>query len=139
MSLLGSAKPQESIVSQCSFDYFTITTPGNKAPPTICGTNSGYHSKIIARASCEAPGENTIVHIVSQVVSTALDYLTISSVGNKAPPKICETNSGYSSKIIARASFEAPSENTIVHVVSQVVHCFLVVRVSSTFKKRSAI
>ena len=40
-----SARPQHSMVSRCLFDYFSITAPGNKGPPIICGTNNGYHSK----------------------------------------------------------------------------------------------
>ena len=30
---------------QCQTDVFTVTAPGNNAPPGICGTNSGEHSK----------------------------------------------------------------------------------------------
>ena len=32
---------------QCQTDIFSVTTPGNNAPPTICGTNSGEHSKFL--------------------------------------------------------------------------------------------
>ena len=32
---------------QCQTDIFSVTTPGNNAPPTICGTNSGEHSKLL--------------------------------------------------------------------------------------------
>ena len=30
---------------QCQTDIFSVTSPGNNAPPVICGTNSGEHSK----------------------------------------------------------------------------------------------
>ena len=30
---------------QCQTDIFSVTAPGNNAPPVICGTNSGEHSK----------------------------------------------------------------------------------------------
>ena len=30
---------------QCQTDIFTVTSPGNNAPPQICGTNTGEHSK----------------------------------------------------------------------------------------------
>ena len=30
---------------QCQTDVFTVSAPGNNAPPGICGTNSGEHSK----------------------------------------------------------------------------------------------
>ena len=33
--------------SQCQTDLFTVTSPGNNAPPVICGTNSGEHSKTV--------------------------------------------------------------------------------------------
>ena len=31
---------------QCQDDQFSVTAPGNNAPPVICGTNSGEHSKL---------------------------------------------------------------------------------------------
>ena len=30
---------------QCQTDIFSVTAPGNNAPPVICGTNTGEHSK----------------------------------------------------------------------------------------------
>ena len=30
---------------QCQTDIFSVTAPGNNAPPVICGSNSGEHSK----------------------------------------------------------------------------------------------
>lgn len=32
-------------VGQCITDRFYATSPGNQAPPIICGTNTGEHSK----------------------------------------------------------------------------------------------
>ena len=32
---------------QCQTDIFSVTAPGNNAPPTICGTNTGEHSKAL--------------------------------------------------------------------------------------------
>eukprot|EP00095_Tigriopus_kingsejongensis_P005648 snap_masked-scaffold695_size110128-processed-gene-0.13 protein:Tk05648 transcript:snap_masked-scaffold695_size110128-processed-gene-0.13-mRNA-1 annotation:"putative uncharacterized protein" len=32
-------------VGDCSLDQFTLTSPGNFAPPVICGYNNGQHSK----------------------------------------------------------------------------------------------
>ena len=32
-------------LGQCQDDIFSVTAPGNNAPPVICGTNSGEHSK----------------------------------------------------------------------------------------------
>ena len=31
--------------TQCQTDIFSVTAPGNNAPPVICGTNTGEHSK----------------------------------------------------------------------------------------------
>ena len=30
---------------QCQTDTFSVTAPGNHAPPVICGTNTGEHSE----------------------------------------------------------------------------------------------
>ena len=35
-------------LGQCQTDIFSVTAPGNNAPPVICGTNSGEHSKLRA-------------------------------------------------------------------------------------------
>ncbi len=32
--------------TQCLTDTFTVTAPGNNAPPSICGSNSGDHSRL---------------------------------------------------------------------------------------------
>ena len=32
-------------VTQCLEDSFSVSSPGNSAPPTICGTNTGQHSE----------------------------------------------------------------------------------------------
>ena len=37
---------------QCQVDAFSVTSPGNNAPPVICGTNSGEHSKYL-RNNCK--------------------------------------------------------------------------------------
>ena len=42
---IGGIKSVEK--TQCQVDIFSVTTPGNNAPPQICGTNSGEHSKNI--------------------------------------------------------------------------------------------
>ena len=34
-------------LGQCQTDMFSVTAPGNNAPPVICGTNSGEHSKYL--------------------------------------------------------------------------------------------
>ena len=33
-------------LGQCQTDIFSVTAPGNNAPPVICGINSKEHSKI---------------------------------------------------------------------------------------------
>ena len=32
-------------LGQCQTDMFSVTAPGNNAPPVICGQNSNEHSK----------------------------------------------------------------------------------------------
>ena len=46
-NLVNSAKTGKSVTasSQCLTDTFTVTNPGGSSPPTICGTNTGSHSK----------------------------------------------------------------------------------------------
>ena len=34
-------------LGQCQTDIFSVTAPGNNAPPVICGQNSNEHSKIV--------------------------------------------------------------------------------------------
>ena len=36
-------------IGQCQDDQFSVTSPGNNAPPVICGTNSGEHSKLATK------------------------------------------------------------------------------------------
>ena len=39
---LGAAKDVAD-VGRCKDDQFSVTSPGNAAPPVICGTNTGDH------------------------------------------------------------------------------------------------
>jgi len=34
-----------SLATNCQTDAFSVTGSGGTAPPVICGTNTGYHSK----------------------------------------------------------------------------------------------
>jgi hypothetical protein len=34
-----------SLATECLTDTFSVTGSGGTAPPVICGTNGGYHSK----------------------------------------------------------------------------------------------
>jgi hypothetical protein len=36
-----------NLATNCLTDTFTVTGSGGATPPVICGTNTGYHSKII--------------------------------------------------------------------------------------------
>ena len=40
-----SAGVPSSLATECLTDTFSVTGSGGTAPPVICGTNSGYHSK----------------------------------------------------------------------------------------------
>lgn len=41
----GTGGKEVSAATQCLTDRFSVTNPGGIAPPTICGTNTGEHSK----------------------------------------------------------------------------------------------
>jgi hypothetical protein len=34
-----------NVASRCLTDIFSVSNPSGSAPPSICGTNSGQHSK----------------------------------------------------------------------------------------------
>ena len=42
----GGAAKKSYDKLQCQTDIFSVTAPGNPAPPVICGTNSGEHSTL---------------------------------------------------------------------------------------------
>jgi len=39
-------------IGQCNVDTFSVTVPGGKTPPVICGTNTGYHMYVHASDQC---------------------------------------------------------------------------------------
>lgn len=41
-------------IGVCSTDFFAISVPGGKAPPLICGENTGYHMYVPAAPACNA-------------------------------------------------------------------------------------
>ena len=41
-----NANQDAATATQCITDQFTVTAPGFNPPPTICGQNTGDHSKI---------------------------------------------------------------------------------------------
>merc|ERR1711884_777660 len=41
-------------IGVCTTDFFAISVPGGKAPPIICGENTGYHMYVPASAACNA-------------------------------------------------------------------------------------
>lgn len=43
---MAGAAPS-NLQTQCLTDSFTVTNPNGVAPPTICGINTGDHSKIL--------------------------------------------------------------------------------------------
>ena len=46
---LSEAGLPMSDMGQCLTDSFTVTAPGSVAPPVICGTNDGQHSKLLQK------------------------------------------------------------------------------------------
>lgn len=47
---IGGIKSVEK--TQCQTDIFSVTTPGNNAPPQICGTNTGEHMYLDSSEMC---------------------------------------------------------------------------------------
>merc|ERR1719483_1177105 len=45
-------------VGNCDTDSFSVTTPGGKAPPLICGTNTGQHMYVPASSQCNVLNGN---------------------------------------------------------------------------------
>merc|ERR1711884_932439 len=46
--------PAATSIGVCDTDFFTVSAPGGKAPPIICGENTGYHMIIPASPACNA-------------------------------------------------------------------------------------
>lgn len=43
-SAAGAPSRSGGALGQCTTDSFSISSPGNRGTPLICGTNTGYHS-----------------------------------------------------------------------------------------------
>ena len=43
----ASATQEVTARTQCNDDSFSVSSPGNPAPPVICGYNTGEHSKAL--------------------------------------------------------------------------------------------
>ena len=51
---------------QCNTDTFSVTAPGNDAPPVICGTNTGEHSKLTKERLKIQPWTYACVRLLSR-------------------------------------------------------------------------
>merc|ERR1719474_862841 len=45
-------------IGNCDVDNFSVSTPGAKSPPIICGTNTGQHMYVAASDQCNALSAN---------------------------------------------------------------------------------
>jgi len=45
-------------IGNCDTDSFSVTSPGSKAPPLICGTNTGQHMYVPASSQCNVLNSN---------------------------------------------------------------------------------
>lgn len=45
-------------LGQCQVDQFSVSSPGGKAPPVICGTNTGQHMYVPASDACNILSAN---------------------------------------------------------------------------------
>jgi len=48
----GATNTMTTNIGVCSTDFFSVSTPGGKAPPLICGENAGHHIYVPASESC---------------------------------------------------------------------------------------
>ncbi|XP_059081532.1 uncharacterized protein LOC131879276 [Tigriopus californicus] len=48
----ATGKVAVSTATRCLIDQFSVTSPGNPSPPTICGINSGEHMYVDASDAC---------------------------------------------------------------------------------------
>jgi len=54
-STAGAAAADQNFLTNigtCQTDFFSVSVPGGKAPPMICGENSGYHMYVPASSTC---------------------------------------------------------------------------------------
>jgi len=85
-------------VGNCQDDQFLVLSPGNKSPPTICGTSSGDHMYVDASDSC-----------------TTLQYLRSASTASGA------TAADFSIKVTqveCTSKTKSPSECTQYHTAA---------------------
>lgn len=50
--------------SRCLADQFSVTNPGGTAPPTICGVNTGEHSKLFFLREPRGSGSKPTLSII---------------------------------------------------------------------------
>jgi len=55
-SLIAVGAGASSSLGKCAVDSFTVSAPGGKAPPSLCGVNTGYHMYVPASDSCNVLG-----------------------------------------------------------------------------------
>merc|ERR1712241_594633 len=48
----GATNTMTTQIGVCTTDFFSVSTPGGKAPPLICGENAGHHIYVPASESC---------------------------------------------------------------------------------------
>jgi len=54
----AAAAGSANSLGQCNTDSFSVTNPGGKAPPVICGTNTGEHMYVEADQNCNILNAN---------------------------------------------------------------------------------
>jgi len=57
-NLAAAAAGIFSNLGACAVDTFTVSSPGGKAPPSICGTNTGEHMYVPASDNCNTLSAN---------------------------------------------------------------------------------
>lgn len=70
-------------MGQCETDFFSVSAPGHKAPPLICGENSGMHMYVPATDSC-----NTLSSFFGTGTTTTSSAFTIKVTQVKCDSKL---------------------------------------------------
>lgn len=76
-------------IGNCDTDSFTITTPGGKAPPLICGTNTGQHMYVPASDQCNILNGNIGSASTATTSSFTIKVTQVECTSKRAAPSGC--------------------------------------------------
>lgn len=86
---VGNADGSANRIGNCDTDSFTVTTPGGKAPPVICGTNSGQHMYIPASDQCNVLNANIGSSSTASTSAFTIKVTQVECTSKRAAPSGC--------------------------------------------------